>query len=193
MSIGHLLIGFGGFMIIVNMIYWFNYINIFGQSCLIIGLAGIYFSKTKNFRAVRKPEVKEGIEQEYPNGKNGKALTPKYVYIFYVITIVGVVFSFYYLFLLFSSILQGGDSFFISLMLPYAMMLLIGDLLLIGGLVILYFKKKKANMYRLENLPISYRLSKLWRCKDCGNNFKSKIMQCPKCNGQDLKERRGLP
>lgn len=185
-SIGHGFVGFGGFFIIFIMIYIFNYINILGQCCLIIGLSGIYFSKTKNFRSVRKSEEKEGIEQKYSNGINGKALPPKYVYIFYVITIIGVVFSFYYLFLLFTSILQG-DSFFISLMLPYPMMLLIGDLLLIGGLLILYFKKRKASWYRLENLPMKYRLSKRLKCKDCGNKFKSKIMQCPNCNGKDIK------
>ena len=105
-SIGHFLVGCGGFFIIFIMIYIFNYINILGQCCLIIGLSGIYFSKTKNFRSVRKSEEKEGIEQKYSNGINGKALPPKYIYVFYVITIVGLVFSFYCLFLLFTSILQ---------------------------------------------------------------------------------------
>jgi len=179
LSIGHWLILFGGLMIIFDMIFWFisNVIGngigmgglmyILGQSCLIIGLSGIYFSKTKNFRAVRKSEEKEGIEQKYSNGINGKALPPKYVYVFYLITIVGIVFSFYFLI---------KDIF-----------LLIGDLLLLGGLLILYFKKRKESWYRLVNLPIRYRFAKLLKCKDCGIKFKSNIMQCPECNGQDLK------
>lgn len=142
-----------------------EFIWILGHCCLIIGLSGIYFSKTKNFGSVRKSEEKEGIEQKRSYG----------IYVFYVITIVGIIWIL---------ILQMGK--YIIYWFPLE---LIGYLLLISGLLILYFKKKKANWYRLENLPISYRFARRWKCKDCGNKFRSNIMQCPKCNGVDLKQR----
>ena len=64
---------------------------------------------------------------------------------------------------------------------------LIDYLPLIGGLLILYFKKRKEYWYKLENLSMRYRLAKRLKCKDCGNKFKSNIMQCPECNGKKLK------
>ena len=67
-TIGHILVGLGGFFIIFFMIYIYDYINIIGQVCIIVGLSGIYFSKIKNFQAVRKSEEKNGIEQKSLNG-----------------------------------------------------------------------------------------------------------------------------
>jgi len=148
---------------------FFNYIWILGHCCLIIGLSGIYFSKTKNFGSVKKS--KEGIVQKRSYG----------IYVFYVITIIGII-------CILISILQMGKNivYFRSLILTELFM---GYLPLTGGLLILYFKKRKEYWYRLENLPIRYRLTKRLKCKDCGNKFKSKIMQCPECNGKDIKIR----
>jgi hypothetical protein len=174
MSLGHILAGFGGFIIILTMIFYINYISFLGHCCLIIGLSGIYFSKTKNFRAVRKSKEKEGIEKESLNGISGK-----FVYVFYIITIVGI--------LIF--ILQRGKDIIFYIGSFFFNLDIIGYLLLVSGLLILYFKKRKEYWYKLENLSMKFRLARLWKCKDCGNKFTSKIMQCPECNGKDLKMR----
>ncbi len=74
-------------------------------------------------------------------------------------------------------------------MLPYPVILIVGDLLLLGGLVILYYKKRKGYWYKLANLPLSYKIAQYWKCKDCGNKFRSKIKQCVHCGGENLKQR----
>lgn len=187
-TIGHILTGLGGFFIIFMMIYIYAYyINIIGQACMIIGLSGIYLCKTKNLR-VREFEQNKRIEQKNLNELEEKSLAHRGVYLFYAIIIVGIIFSSYFITVLFSWVFQG-DSIFISIMLPYPVILVVGDLLLLGGLVILYYKKRKGYWYKLANLPISYRIAQYWKCKDCENKFRSKIKQCPHCSGENLKQR----
>ena len=193
-SIGHILVSFGGFMIIIfGMIFaYIYYLSILGHCCLIIGLSGIYFSKTKNFRSVRKSEEKEGIEQKSLNGINGKALPPKYVYVFYVITIVGIIFILMFQIPYEWRFIQewmdfDGSLHLENLLSSITYIYLIGYLPLIGGLLILFFKKRKEYWYKLVDLPMGQRLTKRLKCKDCGNKFNSKTMQCPNCNGKDLK------
>ena len=69
--------------IIIGILMWFELYNILVQSCLIIGLSGIYTLKTKNFGSVKKSEEKEGIEHKRLNGIN----------ISYIITIIGIFFN----------------------------------------------------------------------------------------------------
>jgi hypothetical protein len=187
-TIGHFLIALGGFFIIFIMIYMYDYINIIGQVCIIIGLSGIYFSKTKNFRIVGESVDNSRVEEKSLTGTEEKILPHNAIYIFYVITTVGIIFSSYFLILSFTWVLQG-DSSFISFMLPYPIVLLVGELLLIGGLFILYSKKKRDYWYRVTNLPIKYRFAQFWKCRICGNKFRSKIMKCPNCGGENLKQR----
>ena len=77
-SIGHILVGFGGFMIILGMILYYNYLNILVHCCLIIGISGTYLRK---------------IKYSLSDSKSEKFPYIKYLlqYGFYVITIVGMI------------------------------------------------------------------------------------------------------
>ena len=137
-NIRHGLIIIGGIIIIFCMIYELMFLfsnityiiirSLIGPWCLIIGLSGIYFSKTKKFGSVRKSEEKEGIEQK-------RAYE---IYVFYVITIIGIAVVvptrlwWILVFIQRFGYLNLFDLFF-----------LIGYLLLISGLLSLYFKYKK--------------------------------------------------
>jgi len=171
-------------MIILGMILYYNYLNILVHCCLIIGISGTYLRK---------------IKYSLSDGKSEKFPYIKYLlqYGFYVITVVGIIiFSMLILQSLNSSIqfsIEFGYDFnlldFIDGLLMGLGPYLAGYPLLISGFIILYFKKKKENMYRLKNLPIRYRFARSWKCRDCENKFRSNIMQCPNCDGENLKQR----
>ncbi len=149
-----------------------NYIWILGHCCLIIGLSGIYFSKTKNFGSVKKSEEKEGIEQKRSYG----------IYVFYVITIIGII-------CILISILQMGKYivYIRSLILTE---LIMGYLPLTGGLLILYFKKKKAYKYPDSNWDI---LKSKYSKSETNLEHEGELKTCPHCKKKIPKVRQQCP
>ncbi len=142
----YIIVGIGvSFIFLGYILISFLFFDYLGQIWLIIGIFGIYFRKKKNFWSGRKSEEKEGIEQKGLNGMNVKFLLQKYV--FYIITIVGIIFItiFTLNYLIFIN-------FFINDTLRfYLMVLYFGDFFVIIGLLSLYFKKKKAYKLELES------------------------------------------
>lgn len=130
-TIGHWLVGIGMTILIVIMIFFSNLIWILGHIFLLNGILGIYYSKTKHIGSAIKSAEKEGIEKTSLTGEDVKVLRQNYMYVFYVIIVVGIICHFI-------QILQMGiyAIYYIGYI-PE----LIGYSFLISGLLILYNKK----------------------------------------------------
>ncbi len=114
---------------------------VLGQICLVIGIIGIYYKKTKNYGSDRKSEEKEGLEQNSLTGINRRFLLEKNV--FYLITLIGLIFTtLYYIIAVFRSYLI---NYLISKLPGVLFMMIFGYFFLISGLLVVYYNKKIAN------------------------------------------------
>ena len=129
-TIGHWLVGIGMIILIAIMVLFIDFIWILGHIFLLNGILGIYYSKTKNIGSVRKSAGKEGIEKTSLTKGNVKDLRQNYLYVFYVIIVVGIICHFIQM----------------TINIPE----LIGYSFIISGLLILYNKKTGLLTYYLK-------------------------------------------
>lgn len=192
-SLGHYIVGFGGFIIIfLGIIFSYRaYLIVLGHCCLLIGLSGTYFRKIRVFRSARKSEEKgeEKKEEKGVPGINSTFLVQKYA--LYAIILVGIICILIFEIPLQWRLIQRGMDYdgllhLEGLLAGIAYRYLLGYLLLIGGLFLLYFKQRKSYRYWVADIPERYRLSKRLKCNDCGVKFTSKILECPDCKGKDI-------
>ncbi|MHA1240046.1 MAG: hypothetical protein ACTSQU_04555 [Promethearchaeota archaeon] len=131
-TLGHWLASIGMIILIVILILFLvDFLWLLGHIFLLLGILGIYFSKTKNIGSVKKSVEKEGTGQTSLTQGIVNILRQDYLYVFFVIIVVGLICH------LLQILGMAGYSIY-SIKYISA---LIGYSFLLGGLLLLYDKK----------------------------------------------------